>query len=159
MFARISVIAVCAAGCVLAILLVAGGCSRSPLQFVEGVVTLDGELLEGATVTFRPAAEGGMTAAGITDANGRYRLNPLRGTDGTGSLAGDYGVTVVKLRLPAGEEVSDELSVRVPRGKVEYLTPQRYADIATSGLKATIGAGKNTGPDFRFDLTSDVRPR
>lgn len=128
------------------------GCQRSEFQYVEGVITLDGVPVDGASVAFRPRAKGGMMAAGMTDANGRYRLNPLRGKDGTGALAGEYDVSIIKTKEPGEPGVSASRE-----GRLEYVTPPGYADAATSGLTATIKPGRNTGESVSFDLKSSFR--
>ncbi len=76
------------------------GCSPKELKtdYVEGVVTMNGSPVEGATVTFSPKG-GGPTALGKTDATGKYTLSSLQGGGvGKGALAGDYVVTIVKFR-------------------------------------------------------------
>jgi hypothetical protein len=35
--------------------------------------------------------------------------------------------------------------------------PKAYGDPETSGLKVTVKKGLNAGPEFRFDLKSDVK--
>jgi hypothetical protein len=130
------------------------GCKPSPFQYVEGLVTLDGVPVEGATVTFRPQEKGGMMAAGITDAQGIYRLNPLQGKRGAGAMVGDFDVTIIKARDPGEGGRREDLT-----GKVEYITPPAYADAAMSGLKATIKPGRNTGPDVSFELKSDFKKK
>ena len=144
----------CAAALLAAAFLPAVGCRPSPFQYVEGVVTLDGTPVEGATVTFRPKEKGGMMAAGITDANGVYRLNPLQGKRGAGAMVGDFDVAIMKARDPGEGGTREQLT-----GKVERITPPAYADIATSGLKATIKPGRNTGPDVSFELKSDYKKK
>lgn len=58
---------------------------------VEGVVTLDGDPLEGATVTF---TREGATASGLTSASGKFKLLTA-GQEGVPE--GTYKVTVTKL--------------------------------------------------------------
>lgn len=128
------------------------GCRPSEFQYVEGVITLDGVPVAGATVTFRPRKKGGMTAAGMSDATGRYRLNPLRGKDGAGAMVGEYDVSVMKTREPG-----DGGTFLVREGAIEYVTPPGYADVVTSGLTATIKPGRNTGESVSFDLKSNFR--
>ena len=130
------------------------GCQRSEFQYVEGVITLDGVPVEGASVTFRPREKGGMMAAGVSDASGRYRLNPLRGKDGAGALVGEYDVAVFKAREPG-----DGNTVLVREGPIEYVTPPGYSDTATSGLTATIKPGRNTGASVSFDLKGTFRKK
>lgn len=130
------------------------GCRPSEFQYVEGVITLDGVPVEGASVTFRPREKGRMMAAGMTDASGRYRLNPLRGKEGAGALVGEYDVSIIKTREPSDGDPSGG-----PGGQIEYVTPPGYADTATSGLTATITPGRNTGESVSFDLKGTFRKK
>ncbi|MCH5373930.1 MAG: carboxypeptidase-like regulatory domain-containing protein, partial [Planctomycetes bacterium] len=57
---------------------------------VTGIVTLDGEPLEGAKVIFQPKK--GQPAAGITDGKGRYSLTTLENHDG--AVPGQYRVII-----------------------------------------------------------------
>jgi hypothetical protein len=143
------------------------GCSRGPaFQYVEGVVMLDGKPVEGAIVSFTPSGPG-VAAAGTTDANGAYRLNPLTGRQaGVGTLAGDYVVAVRRWKYPdpgprpdpSDKKAYDAWEVRsLTMGRQEpiYDTPKAYGEAATSGLKVTVKKGRNNGDAFRFNLKSD----
>jgi len=153
--------------------LIAGvsGCGRSGpvVEYVEGIVTLDGKPLEGAVVTFRPTS-GGLTAAGTTDGAGIYKLNALTARRGAGTMAGDYRVSVLKWKDPsegAGPppDPSDTAKYnawqrennRAASREPIYIAPKLYSDAQTSGLKVTVKKGLNSGPDFRFDLKSDYK--
>ena len=119
------------------------GCGGG-LAPVSGTVTLDGEPVAGAKVTFLPAGPG-IPATGTTDATGRYELRI--GSGRTGVPRGRYGVTVSKLKVSTvtqggahigtgaveTEPTSDGL-VQV----IEHVVPRRYADPATSGLEIDV---------------------
>lgn len=125
------------------------GCESSSTldtKFVEGTVTLDGVPVEGATVDFIPTDKvTGAAATGMTDAAGRYTLTVLDPPDdsivdiGTGTLPGDYYVTVRKATVAP----TPENSSRPAMGKKSYLVPQKYESPRTSGLKATVSEEKN----------------
>jgi len=144
------------------------GCSRGPaIQYVEGVVKLDGQPVEGAIVSFTPSGPG-LGAAGTTDASGIYRLNPLTGRAGGGTLVGDYLVAVRKWEYeepgpppdPSDQKAYaswQEKSLRAANREPIYITPKAYGDAATSGLKATVKKGRNTGAGFSFNLKSDFK--
>jgi len=57
------------------------GCKGKEYGHVTGVVTINGEPVEGASVTFAPA-EGGRSAFGSTGADGSYELDYTPGDKG-----------------------------------------------------------------------------
>lgn len=150
------------------------GCdSGLKTEFVEGIVTLEDKPVEGALVTFIPASGGtARTAAGTTDARGRYTLTTAEGgKSGRGTTEGDYKVTVAK-RTPdttkEKQEADEARSSAQPPSREEmaaaersrrtaglpppflYLTPKKYNSPETSGLTATVVKGKNK---FDFPLS------
>lgn len=114
------------------------GCDARHRTTVEGNVTLGGEPLDAAEITFRPqASTPGPEFSGRVTA-GHYRVEKA-------VLPGVYWVDVrawkktgQKVRSPFGEEV-DEIVVA---------TPARYWG-ATTELKAELQQGPNT---LNFDL-------
>jgi len=81
-------------GDLLLVLMLAGCGNSSGLVPVQGVLTLDGEPVDGAAVAFVPEAEGGRAAQAMTDEDGSFRLET---TDRVGIKPGKYKVTVFKL--------------------------------------------------------------
>ena len=75
-------------------LLVSNGCDDGLVE-IRGVVTLDGEPLQAATVTFADPRGKGRPAGGFTDENGQFLLTSFRPQDGV--PPGDYRVTVTKV--------------------------------------------------------------
>ncbi|MCA9131251.1 MAG: hypothetical protein KDB22_29405 [Planctomycetales bacterium] len=74
------------------------GCGGAQYAPVEGVITLDGNPLEDATVTFTPTGTTGneiQQSYGRTDAEGRYSLELLSG-EREGALIGQHKVRVAK---------------------------------------------------------------
>lgn len=141
------------AACVIA---GATGCGKPgpQVQYVEGVVVVDGEPVADATVVFVPEAADGLVATGRTNAEGRFTLTSLRGgKPNGGALVGGYAVTFSKADydLKGTGKTRDDDMDGVP---LMYLIPQRYGDAGTSGLKATVKQGRNVGPEFRFELVS-----
>ncbi len=96
-----------------------GGGDRPELMPVEGLVTLDGQPLAGATVVFRPKS--GKASRGVTDDQGRYELTYLR--DIMGAKLGKHTVTITT----ASEESLDERLSERYNSKTE-LTAQVDAD-------------------------------
>lgn len=143
------------------------GCGPSGpvVHYVEGVIMLDGQPLADAEVIFRPVSEG-LMAAGKTNAAGVFNLNGINTRRGGGTAEGEYGVAVRKWEYEdpgPPPDPSDEKayalwqasSMKAARREPTYITPKAYGDADTSGLKATVKKGRNTGPAFRFDLRSD----
>ena len=150
------------------------GCSSGKTtidtEYVEGLVTLDGEPVAGATVTFQPVdQEQGVSATGKTDANGVYKLTAvptgeLAAEPGAGTLAGEYYVGVVKTSFPMmeddeGEEeegttggVTEEVADASESDSITFIVPQKYNNPRESGLKKTVKAGENEIP---IELTSE----
>lgn len=118
--------------------LMISGCGSDELNSVSGTVTLDGQPLKGAFVTFSPA-EGGRPASAETDDEGRYELQYSRTSKGTG--AGKYVVTIrTGTSTDEGEEIPEKL-------------PARYHDEAADNpeMRVEVTPGGNT---FDFKLTS-----
>jgi hypothetical protein len=120
------------------------GCG-SGLAEVSGIVTVDGQPLRGgndvrATVCFQPTNGGGLTAVGLLDENGAYRLSS--GSQ-DGVAPGEYAVTCSATQLVRGPDGS-------PAGG-RRITDPAYANAKTSGLKFTVQPGDN-----EFNLTLHV---
>jgi len=163
----------------LLILLAALGCSQGlKTVYVGGIVTLDSEPVEGATVTFYPVSEdgGAELAVGTTDAKGFYTITAASGGKfGRGTTPGEYMVSVAKRAPDPNEKVVDVPTVSSTDSKggpdpkalqareeaarkaglpppYLYLTPKKYGNPNTSGFKATVKKGKNK---FDFPMTND----
>ena len=150
------------------------GCGKQTgprVQFVKGVVTLDGQPLEGATVSLTPQAGGtGLPAYGMTTAGGEFVLTSARGgAVNAGAVAGDYLVTVKKMQVvreaDIGVLITRQEYERQMRENVGLLgfqpeaavVPKAYGMAETSGLRVTVKQGRNTGPEFSFDLRPDFK--
>ena len=132
--------------------------------YVEGTVTLDGEPLEDALITFIPVTEtpGSKTAGGKTDASGMYVLTSDSGLAGQGAVAGDYLVTIRKVKItavprrgeaaPTAEQLKNPYYQPPAMDSIQtVITPRSYAAATTTPLRATVTKGKN---EITFDLTS-----
>jgi len=137
-----------------------GGVPAVKTEMVEGLVTLDGDPVSGATVTFVPVQDGvGATASGTTDSAGKYRLNAIgpgaRGQAGAGTLPGEYYVGVVKVKLPehptSTEAAMPKEGQRPEASTMTYVVPQKYGEPPKSGIKKTVKQGMN---DIPIELTS-----
>jgi hypothetical protein len=142
---------------------------------VSGMVTLDGQAVGGATVTFKPKAPDGRAAVGVTDAAGRLTLTTLQAGDG--ALPGSYAVSITKIAAPevvpppgtpgqgggpspeqkakmqgamkmkAGAE-GQKPSTAAPKNEL----PDKYASPETSGFTAEVKKGEKN--EFTFAMTS-----
>ena len=144
-----------------------GGCGpkRPAVEMVEGVVTLDGAPLSGATVGFSPVGGDGLPAAGMTDSSGKFRLSAAKGAvGGAGTAVGEYVVTISKVESaePAGPASTDDPNygkgVAAPapneKPKVKFVVPEKYGDAKTSPFRAKVVTGMNAGDGFTFDVKS-----
>lgn len=106
---------------------------------VTGTVKLDGVALADAQVTFIP--EKGPTATGKTDADGKFVLGTKSSDDG--AVIGKHKISVTKQAATASEITSaDAYAVPDPNKPAAGGIPPKYADANSSGLTATIEAGK-----------------
>jgi len=154
----------------LCLLLFLPGCgNRIPVTPVTGTITLKGEPVENAVVTFIPDAPSGTVATATTDKEGQYVLQTFIGNKTAfGAFPGSYKVTVVKRvqtdfpdleqRLEnLSPEEQDALAVQVSatlRGRApnfEYIVPQKYGSQITSGLTAEVPAKGRLVRDFELD--------
>jgi hypothetical protein len=131
------------------VLLFSVGCGTRGLSKVEGVVTLDGAPLPGATVSFMPVGEG-RSASGLTDGNGYFTLSTFRTDDG--ALAGDYKVIVVvdnteSMPVTTNEEKKAARMTMTPMGKKKQAElnskkprqiPEIYSDVKKTPLKEVV---------------------
>jgi len=145
---------------VLVVLVGCGGPSRPPTFPVRGLITSEGQPLEGVTVAFRPRdpSNGQRPANGKTGPDGRYELSTF--TAGDGAMAGEFGVTLLKFPpVVADDSQSGDGEYVPPEGPLPpppaNVLPKRYADPKTSGMAAEVkAAGENTF-DFSVDLSAD----
>jgi hypothetical protein len=124
----------------------AGGCSaqqapRPKPVPVHGLVRYNGKPLDGAHVIFTNT-EAGLSADGTTDADGKFSLTTFRPDDG--AVPGHYHVTVTKAQAPTRHGAANAPPVFRPGGGAphpRWLIPQKYANLATSGLTADVADG------------------
>ena len=153
-FVLVPLISLILAGC--------GGSDRPSLAPASGIVTLNGEPVEGASLTFVPVA-GGRPGSGVTDAQGRYSIKTYE--DASGATVGEHKVSVIKISGPGvyvmqgdapaeppasagsakdGSDSLSEIEVFDSSGAKEpeiiYDVPQRYMNANESGLLVTVPA-------------------
>jgi len=135
---------------VLAVAATAPGCAGKrrelpPLGEVSGTISLDGQPLPKASVTFVPF-ERGQASHGSTDDAGRYRL--VYTTNTPGAVVGSH-----RVEIRTGGEGYDKEGVF--HESVERL-PLKYH--ARSELTATVAAGTNE-LDFKLTSTPAKKPK
>jgi len=122
------------------------GCGYSSsdidLGKVTGTVTLDGEPLANALLTFVP--DSGRSSVGTTDSAGFYRLKYTG--DSEGAVLGEHKVIIESLAAVDGG-FSDP-SVERSNAKAVERIPRKYN--AQSSLRREVTAGSNT-IDFELD--------
>ncbi|MCL2625035.1 MAG: hypothetical protein FWD31_15345 [Planctomycetaceae bacterium] len=132
---------------ILFFIVVIVGCGPRGLrvEYVEGIVTLDGAPVTEATVTFLPTKETPPMemATSVTDANGVYKLSSVTGKAAAGAVAGEYRVMVTKSTPDAGEV---EYGAVRPLVKYTHHLPAAYRDPQNSPLIVTVKKGKNNIP-------------
>jgi hypothetical protein len=134
----------CAAWLVAALPLLAG-CTGDPYDIVpvSGQVTLDGDPVAEATVSFEPVGEGnepqlGPGSFGVTDAEGRYTLETVDRR--RGAVVGEHRVTISTFRA-----APDRSKMEVVR---EEEIPARYS--GESELTFVVPPEGSEGADFEL---------
>ncbi|GAB6187345.1 hypothetical protein JCM17478_28470 [Thermopirellula anaerolimosa] len=151
------------AGAALAAIVLGGACNRGsdkPKTYpVTGTVTMNGQPVPGATVTFTPkepaapGQEGPLAASAVTDNEGKYQIGTF--AKGDGALPGEYLVSVTKYEgagpTGGGSGSEEEYTPPVPGQEApvpKNVLPAQYANPNTSGLSFKVEAKSNT-----YDIT------
>jgi len=131
------------AGMLLAVL----GCGSASEVAVRGTVTLDGQPLANALVTFFPEGNtAGLGGSGRTGADGKYTLTPSR--KGQALAPGEYRVVIRRPLNPDGSPADP--SVPPIESQARETLPPMYSQRESSVLKATVSSDQTTH-DFRLD--------
>ena len=143
--------------CALLLLALAGcpgggaGRDQPDLVPVGGTVTLDGEPLSGAIVTFLPVGTTpGWGCTGLTDASGRYEI--MADAEHKGAPVGDFKVAITKWVMEDGSDFQSAEGLSPMEAGALELLPPKYSDEAETELKATVPAGGSDS--ISFELTS-----
>jgi hypothetical protein len=145
----------------LLLVLTFSGCSGKSAVKTAGIVTLDGQPLEGVEVTFHPEDEKGKVATGETGSDGRFRLSTRNPFDG--ALPGKYKITVAlsskvgdggegapmdrpdqmkKMMEEQARKVMQDRGGKAAKPKTtKTVIPQKYVDVKSTPLHAEIPAG------------------
>ncbi|MDR0391115.1 MAG: DUF4198 domain-containing protein [Planctomycetaceae bacterium] len=116
------------------------GCRRAKIDNLvpaRGIVTYNGEPVEGATIVFTPKnyKSGDRIGTGMTDKNGKFELQTI---GELGILPNEYSVAVIK-RIAETENNTKLPNNQIPKNtrpkvKIKSLIPERYSNAKTSGL-------------------------
>ncbi|MCH9653115.1 MAG: carboxypeptidase-like regulatory domain-containing protein [Planctomycetes bacterium] len=117
---------------------------------VMGVVNLDGNPLELATVTFVPSGTTkGVECVGLTDASGKYSLKQIRGAEGV--PPGEYRVVINQLVTSDGTPYKPGSDIAPITVGAEEALPVHYSNIDKTTLMANVSV---EGGEFPFELKS-----
>jgi len=122
------------------------GCGSSDgydLVPVSGTVTLDGQPLAGATISFQPAGGTaiGPSSGAVTDSSGKYELKTSEAESRPGAVVGSHQVQVTGLQDT--RDASDDTVKPMAKDPV----PPRYRD---PGLTFEVPAGGTDSANFEL---------
>lgn len=143
-------------GCFCALLLaIVPGCTGGdpgepldPTVPVSGTVTLDGNPLASATVTFVPQGSG-TECIGSTDDSGKYTLRQPHGAEG--APVGNYKVAISQFLRGDGTPLPEDGAGE--GGVATESLPPRYSDPLETILTASVPEGGSDA--INFELTSE----
>jgi len=131
------------------------GCGDSTIDtsMAEGTVTFNGQPVEGANVMFGPATEGsGSPAYATTDATGRFVLQTQQGAVGAGTTAGEYKVTISKVRMVGtGRKQMTPEGVEEEIMQAEEVLPRQYKLQSSTPLTAKVVEGQPNVFEFNLE--------
>ena len=134
------------------------GGKKIPVQVtepVDGIITMDGVPLAGASVTFIPQGTGGDAASGSTDSDGKFKIQTLRGAPGGGTTPGEYRVTISKIEsVPTGRKTTNSDGETIEESTEKQITPPIYASRERTPIIVNITKGKN---EVNIELDSSAK--
>ena len=135
----------------LALSVVLVGCKKEVglegLYPLKGKITLDGEPVEGASISLSPtfSGENARSAGAKSDAAGVFNIQTVMPNDGV--YPGEYTISVRKM-VATNTYTEEEMAAANATGESlkndsNNVLPSMYANGKSSGLKVTVVAGKN----------------
>lgn len=125
------------------------------LKPVSGIITHNGQPLQGVVVSFLPTAEGGTLSVGQTGNDGKYKLSYL---GMQGCTPGQYQVMLSYKTTPEGKVVSLEMqsALIMPKEASQAIErmPKEYSP-GNKTLKATVPA---EGGEISFEIKGELLP-
>jgi hypothetical protein len=142
-----------AAGLLLAFLALGCGGSNATVNTLEGKITYKGAEVTGGSIIFHPA--GGGPIPGFIKADGTYIASDIPPgevtvTIDTASVQNTGKPMISGGKAPSGNDASKYPGGDIQGGAKAVKIPAKYADRNKSGLKFTVGKGKN---EKNFELT------
>ena len=117
-----------------------------------GIVTLNGEPVEEASVIFAPQdTTGAQSASAKTDKNGKFVVTTVK--PGDGMLPGEYLVLITKTTV-SGEKSKDGDDRQI----VNHLPP-KYGSKGTSDLKVSIPPKGDKNIELKMEGEVDLTPQ
>lgn len=147
----------------LAVLVGCGGGTDLPETVaVSGTVTLNGDPLEGAQISFMPASGKGRGAFATSAADGAFSASTF--SNGDGVIPGEYKVTIVKYSEPETDEAAQDVSMDSEEytgapeqidyeSEIKNLLPDTYENADRSGLKFEFKSGEPK-TDLKLELSN-----
>lgn len=139
---------------ILLLIVVGIGCGSEPTGPekvpVTGTVSLNGESLPGAVITFIPTGKTpGLGGTARSDASGKFVLTSARG--GEGAPAGEYRVAVSRRLMPDGSPVPADDKTPPIESPAQESLPPIYSNPEMTQLTATVTPD---GPPIQLALTA-----
>jgi hypothetical protein len=124
---------------------------------VKGTVKVDGQPTAGINIIFNPVSGDGISAGGVTETDGSYRLTSGANSIGSGALAGDFIPTFSKTeteqREPTASPEEEQKKYGGKSPQIFYLVPEKYSNTKTCGI-APVKVEKGKSNIFDFDLST-----
>ncbi|MES2794013.1 MAG: carboxypeptidase-like regulatory domain-containing protein [Planctomycetota bacterium] len=134
---------------------------RPELAKAAGTVTLNGQPLKEAVITFFPVT-GSHSAFAKSDAKGSYVLTTFDPDDG--AVAGDYKVTVSKLDIQYEADPVSPYTAPPLYHSEQSLVPDEFGDSQTTKLTASVPTSGSeaidlalTGPEGKLKILTNRR--
>ena len=132
-----------------------GGGNALKTYRVEGTVTHNGQPVADASITFYPAS-GDHAGYAKTNADGKYQLSTHGGAAETGTVPGEYTVTISKKASePTGRTLTstddDGNPISYPETTMKETLPTQYTSVQTTPFKAVVEAKKTNVFDFALE--------
>ena len=132
-----------------------GGGSGLKTYRVEGTVTLNGQPVADASLTFYPVS-GEHSGYAKTDASGKYKLSTNAGDAEAGIVPGEYTVTISKSEsVPTGKTYATEdengKPITAPEMTLKETLPAQYTKVQSTPLKAVVEAKKLNEINFPLE--------